>query len=147
MVEGGAVRNLKVEGAVMDVWAGVFGELMQNGTLENVEVTVKMTNTVANGDGINWFQRSAGGLYNFIAGGTLKNVTVYVEIPSDITVTGAFTVAQMSAFGAITAPASATFDNCQAYSNSTEIQFAAGVAADKLVNGTSGEVQSWTIGE
>ena len=147
MVEGGAVRNLKVEGAVMDVWAGVFGELMQNGTLENVEVTVKMTNTVANGDGINWFQRSAGGLYNFIAGGTLKNVTVYVEIPSDITVTGAFTVAQMSAFGAITAPAAATFDNCQAYSNSTEIQFAAGVAADKLVNGTSGEVQSWTIGE
>ncbi|PWM73541.1 MAG: hypothetical protein DBX59_04785 [Bacillota bacterium] len=150
MIAGGVICNLRVENAVMDCWAGVFGELMQNGTLENVSVSVKMTNTSANNDANLYIGRPASGLYNYIGGGILKNVTVFVNIPKDITVYTnsegrTWQIAEMSAFGAVTAPAAATFENCLAYSNSTEIKFASGVAADKLLGTTKNEVKSWTL--
>lgn len=145
MVSGGVVRNLTVENAEMDVWAGVLGELLQGGTVENVTVSVTMTNTMANGDAINWYTRAGGGLYNNISGGTLRNVTVYMFIPENITVSTdgsghQWQISEMSVFGNGTA----VFDNCVAYSNNASVNFALGSTEENYTNGTTGQVNSWT---
>lgn len=145
MVAGGVVRNLTVENAEMDVWAGVLGELLQGGTVENVTVSVTMTNTMANGDALNWYTRAAGGLYNYVSGGTLRNVTVYMFIPEDITVSTdgsghQWQISEMSVFGNGTA----VFDNCAAYSNNASVNFALGSTEENYTNGTTGQVNSWT---
>lgn len=147
MVEGGIIRNLNIESAAVDAWAGVLGDSMAGGLVENVTVSVKITQTMANGDAVNWFTRAAGGVYNIINNGTLRNVTVYVNIPDNILIStdtsgNTFTVEMMSAFGMVSLSQNGvvTFENCVAYSSDTRLNFAAGVQSSQLVNST-GTVQ------
>ncbi len=147
MVEGGIIRNLNIESAAVDAWAGVLGDSMAGGLVENVTVSVKITQTVANGDAVSWFTRAAGGVYNIINNGTLRNVTVYVNIPDNQLIStdtsgNTFTVEMMSAFGMVSLSQNGvvTFENCVAYSSDTRVNFAAGVQSSQLVNST-GTVQ------
>ena len=147
MVEGGIIRNLNIESAAVDAWAGVLGDSMAGGLVENVTVSVKITQTMANGDAVSWFTRAAGGVYNIINNGTLRNVTVYVNIPDNQLIStdtsgNTFTVEMMSAFGMVSLSQNGvvTFENCVAYSSDTRVNFAAGVQSSQLVNST-GTVQ------
>lgn len=134
----GIIKNLVINGSY-GVWGGAIADSMIGGSVQNVTLTATLRETRAFDNAVNWFERSIGGMFNYIKAGTIKNCVVNVTVPSNMQIIGNFKISDISAVGQIATDAGAyNIENCRAtlknaYDNSA-IHLANGAGCDVTVS-------------
>ena len=132
-VQGDAtIRNLTIVAEQIGPFgAPIADEIRGNALVEDVEVHCEIKELRAFNNNTSWYHRANAGIFNYGLGGTIKNCTVYMRIKEGISLTyegKEFAINQISAICMQgTGAGVVKVDNCKAYSNHSDVQFAIGV--------------------